>query len=51
MKLDPEKLPATWFCPECVKILGFTNSTGEKAVVPGGDKAGYNKKVQKGRKK
>ena len=52
MKLDPDKLPATWFCPECVKILGFTNSTGEKAATAtaGGEKAGY-KKPQKGRKK
>ncbi|GHJ85868.1 hypothetical protein NliqN6_2270 [Naganishia liquefaciens] len=55
MKLDPDKLPATWFCPECVKILGFMNSTGEKAASAstsgaGGDKAGY-KKPQKGRKK
>ncbi|KAJ9094265.1 hypothetical protein QFC21_006091 [Naganishia friedmannii] len=49
MKLDPDKLPERWFCPECVKILGYTSSTGEKAV--GGDKAAGYKKGNKGRKK
>lgn len=45
MKLDPDKLPEHWFCPECVKILGFSSSTGEKESSGGG----YKK--TKGRKK
>ncbi|KAJ9113028.1 hypothetical protein QFC22_006124 [Naganishia vaughanmartiniae] len=52
MKLDPDKLPETWFCPECVKILGYSSSAGEKAVTGGaGEKAGGYKKGNKGRKK
>ncbi|KAJ9099375.1 hypothetical protein QFC20_005728 [Naganishia adeliensis] len=45
MKLDPDKLPEHWFCPECVKLLGFSSSTGEKESSGGG----YKK--TKGRKK
>jgi hypothetical protein len=44
MKLDPDKLPETWFCPECVKILGLSSSTGEKESARG-------EKKTKGRKK